>query len=312
MRNPNTELLRFLKNRLVLRAHTKYELVDLWQERNDSSVDIKTIDRNVEFLEGLGYEVIRGHENRKRTYRIIDDYEHEILEKIENNLRISEIPELANSEIVDSAPAQRGIEWVPLLLESIKYCRAIEFEHHPYTSEPSSKEVCPVILKEYQGKWHLHGFDLKAKKYRTYGIDRIRELKQKDKNDWNLLPDLEKEIDLFKSRLGAAMPLENYFKGGIIKPEIIQLRVSSFYINYLKSKPLHASQEIVEDDVIFFKRLGKGKDMEYTLVKYYLVPNYDLIKFILSQLGDVIIEGPERLVIYLNKHFDGLIRSIAK
>ncbi|MDM9630251.1 helix-turn-helix transcriptional regulator [Robiginitalea aurantiaca] len=311
MRNPNVELLLFLKNRLALKAHTKQELVELWQDRNDSGIDEKTVDRNVEFMERLGYEVMRGFDNRKRIYRIIDDYENEILEKIENHLRISETPELANSEIVASAPVQRGIQWVPLLLESINNCRTIEFEHHPYTSDPSKKEVCPVILKEYQGKWHLHGYDIHRKKYRTYGIDRIRDLKQLDKYDWNLLPDLEKEISFFKSRLGAAMPLPGYFKKGDIQPEIIQLRVSDFYLNYLKSKPMHSSQEIIEDDVIHLKKLDTKEAMGFTLVKYYLVPNYDLVKFIMSQLGDVTIENPGKLKKYVNDKFHNLITHIS-
>ena len=312
MRNPNVELLIFLKNRLALRAHTKEELVELWQDRNDLEIHSKTIDRNVEFLGRLGYEIISGYENRKRTYRLIDDYENEVLEKIENHLRISEMPELANSEIVTSGPAQRGVEWLPLLLESINDSQAIEFQHHPFTSAPSLKKVCPLILKEYQGKWHLHGYDLKREKYRTYGIDRIRELKQLDKYDWNLLPDLEKEIDLIKSRLGAARPLKGYFKKGDIKPEIIQLRVSSFYLNYLQSKPIHSSQEIIEGDVIRLKKLNTGKEMDYTLVKYYLVPNYDLIKFIVSQLGDVIIEKPNTFKKYIGKNFDPLIECLVQ
>lgn len=311
MRNPNVELLIFLKNRLALRTHTKEELVEFWQDRNDLEIHSKTIDRNVEFLSRLGYEIISGYEDRKRTYRIIDDYEHEVIEKIENHLRISEMPELANSEIVTSAPAQRGVELLPILLEGINNNHTIEFWHHPYTSKPSFKKVCPLILKEYQGKWHLHGYDLKSKEYRTYGIDRIRELKQKDKYDWNLLQDLEKEINLFKSRLGAAMPLKGYFKKEGVKPEIIQLRVSDFYLNYLKSKPIHTSQEIVDDDKLLLKKLGTGEEMDYTLVNYYLVPNYDLIKFIVSQLGDVIIQKPKRLKLYVKENFYSLINSIS-
>ncbi len=309
MKNPNIELLLFIKHLIGLRARTKEEIADLWSERNDAEINVRTINRNVEFLKELGYEIQSGYDNRKRTYRLVDDYENEIVERIENHLRISKMPGLANPDNVASPPVQQGIEMLPLLLESINNRNAVAFTYHPFDKDPSPRKVCPVILKEYQGKWHLHGFNLETNKYRTYGIDRIKELKQKGKYNWDSLPELEKEIDLFKSRLGASMPVYEYFKGREVKREIIKLRVSSFYLSYLKSKPLHQSQKIT-DDVIKAEKFTSGELLDYTLVNFYLVPNYDLIKFVVSQLGDVLIEEPKSLKEYVGNTFNGLIAKI--
>jgi len=310
MKNPNIELLLFIKNLIALRARTKEEIADLWSERNDSEINLRTINRNVEFLRELGYEIQSGYDNRKRTYRLVDDYENEIVKRIENHLRILEMPGLANLDNVASPPIQQGVAWLPLLLESINNRHWVTFTYQPFDKDPLPKKVCPVILKEYQGKWHLHGFDLETNKPRTYGIDRIKELKQQDKYDWDSLPNLEKEIDFFKGRLGASMPLKEYFENDIVKRELIQLRVSAFYLNYLRSKHMHQSQKIIKNDTVSRKKINTDIEMEYTLVNYYLVPNYDLIKFVVSQLGDVIIEEPKSLKEYIKKNFSALISQI--
>lgn len=65
-----------------------------------------------------------------------------------------------------------------------------------------------------------------------------------------------------------------------------------------------------QDNVILIKKLGAEKERNYTLVKFYLVPNYDLIKFIVSQLGDIIIEEPKHLKSFIRTHFDGLISFV--
>lgn len=311
MKNPNIELLLFIKHLIALRARTKEEIANLWSERNESEINVRTINRNVEFLRELGYEIQNGYDNRKRTYRLVDDYENEIVERIENHLRISEMPGLANPDNVASPPIQQGVAWLPLLLKSINNRNEVTFTYHPFDKDPSHKKVCPVILKEYQGKWHLYGVYLENNKYkyRTYGVDRIRELKQQDIYNWDSLPDLEKEIDLFKSRLGASMPLYDYFKEREIKPEIIRLRVSSFYLSYLKSKPLHQSQEIT-NNVIKAEKFTTNELLDYTLVNFYLVLNYDLIKFVVSQLGDVLIEEPKSLKEYVRNTFNGLIPKV--
>jgi predicted DNA-binding transcriptional regulator YafY len=311
MRNPNIERLLFIKNLLSIRPHSKDEIIEKWNIRTDVVIVNKTVDRDVEALRDLGYKIKDSFEERRRYYQLVDIlYENEILERYAKHLIISKLPHSNNVEYVHTTPPMKGIDQLPLLLESIDKYHEVEFIYHPFDKGPSSKRVYPLILKEYQGKWHMHGYDTVLCKYRTYGIDRIRELKQLETFSIDNLPTLEDELDLFKRRLGAARPLKDYFKGGNVRAEIIRLRISSFYLDYLKSKPVHPSQEITNDNVKL-EKFTTGEELDYVLVNYYLVPNFDLVKFIVSGLGDIIIEEPKELKDYFKTNFKGLISKIA-
>jgi hypothetical protein len=52
--------------------------------------------------------------------------------------------------------------------------------------------------------------------------------------------------------------------------------------------------------------------MTYTLVTYLLVPNYDLIKVIVAGLGDVVLEGPEKLKDYIRNKFGRLMSNVVR
>lgn len=310
MRNPNIERLIFIKNLLSIRPHSQDEIIDKWLDKTDVEIVNKTVVRDVDALRDLGYKIMDTSEVRRRYYKLIDVlYENEILERYAKHLIISKLPNSANVEYVHTTPPQKGIDLLPLLLNSIDKYYEVEFVYHPFDKDPSTKRVYPLILKEYQGKWHMHGFDKTISKYRTYGIDRIRDLKQLERFSLDELSNLEEEIDLFKRRLGAAMPLKDYFKDGDVKSEIIRLRISSFYLDYLKSKPVHPSQ-VITNNRKKMEKFTTGEQLGYTLVNYYLVPNLDLIKFIVSGLGDVVLEEPESLKVYLDKNFNGLIEEI--
>ena len=146
-------------------------------------------------------------------------------------------------------------------------------------------------------------------KFRTFGIDRMENLELLDKFLPEEVEGAEEEIELFKRRLGAAKPMDRYFKDGIVKPQLIKLWVSSFYLNYLKTKKLHYSQ-IITNETKEFVNFARKEKMTYTMVTYVLVPNYDLIKIIVSGLGDIIIDEPKSLKKYIKYKFKGLTTMI--
>ena len=226
-------------------------------------------------------------------------------------MNLSKLPKSKNEDGFMTTPLLKGIELLPSLFEAVDNFYKIQFDYHAFTSELTKREVCPLILKEYQGKWHLHSYDFTINKFRTFGIDRIDNLNQLDKFLPEEVERAEEEIELFKRRLGAAKPMDEYFKDGIVKPQLIKFWVSSFYLNYLKSKKLHYSQKITNEtkELVNFARREK---MTYTLVTYVLVPNYDLIKVILAGLGDILLDQPNSLKIYIKNKFDGLVHNIIK
>jgi hypothetical protein len=102
------------------------------------------------------------------------------------------------------------------------------------------------------------------------------------------------QVDDFKYRLGVSYPTF-----GETKREVVQLAVSDFLLNYWRSKPIHTSQ-----------RITKEKIDGYTIVTFILIPNIDLIKLIVSGLGDVRLISPIALKKYIQKEYKGLMKNI--
>jgi len=302
---PNIRRLVLIKDLLSVRPRFSSEILKHIEDKGGVIESARTIARDIKILRELGYEI--ENPTKKRGYLLINtDYKEDLLERYNDYINLSKLPNAKNEDSLISTPILKGIELLPLLFEAVDDFYKIQFEYHAFTSEQTLREVYPLVLKEYQGKWHLHSYDLKINEFRTFGIDRMENLELMDKFLPEKVVGADQEIELFKRRLGASKPMDEYFKNGIVKPQLIKLWVSSFYLNYLKTKKLHFSQTITNEtkELVNFARKEK---MNYTMVTYVLVPNYDLIKIIVGGLGDIVLDHPASLKDYIAKKFNGLV-----
>jgi predicted DNA-binding transcriptional regulator YafY len=158
----------------------------------------------------------------------------------------------------------KGIEHLNLLLDAVKNKKLISFSHQSFeTDEPMNYQVVPYLLKEYQNRWYIIGVVEGKKGLRTFGIDRIRNLKLLDTHfipnpKINPQKNFEHVIGLYYSDL---------------EPEEVILSFTPQQGNYIRTLPLHHSQEILRDDEEEFR------------IKLYVVPNFELRQKILM-LGD--------------------------
>ena len=305
---PNIKRLVIIKDLLSKRPHSSAEILNHLHEKDVDIDSLRTIARDINILRDLGYEIQAPIINR--GYRLVStSYEEDLLERFRNFMILSKLPESKNEDGIISSPPIRGIQFLPLLFDAVDNFYNVSFDYNAFTSEPTKRKVYPLVLKEYQGKWHLHSYEPAINKFRTFGIDRMDNLTHLEKFNPDKLEGAEEEIELFKRRIGAAKPMDEYFKDGKIKPQLIKFWVSSFYLHYLKAKKLHYSQIITNEskELVNFARKEK---MTYTLVTFVVVPNYDLIKIIVSGLGDIILEHPLCLKEYIKKKFNGLVPNI--
>ena len=305
---PNIQRLVLIKNYLSIKSRSSSEILEFLEHKGATVESPRTVARDINVLRELGYEIQNPTKNC--GYQLVNtDYKEDLLERYNDFMNLSKLPKSKNEDGLISTPLLKGIEMLPSLFDAVDNFYKIRFEYHAFTSEPTLREVYPLVLKEYQGKWHLHGYNLTINKFRTFGIDRMENLKQLDKFFPEEVEGAEEEIELFKKRLGAAKPMDGYFKDGIVKPQLIKLWISSFYLNYLKTKKLHYSQSITTEtqELVNFARKEK---MTYTMVTYVLVPNYDLVKVIVAGLGDIILDHPADLRDYIARKFNGLVPNI--
>ena len=167
-----------------------------------------------------------------------------------------------------------GIENLKSILFAVKNRRKISFTHYNYwTGKHKQYLINPYLLKEYQNRWYVVG-KIETGQFRTFGIDRIENLEIKAevfKSSKN-----EDPFRLFDNIVGLA-----YSDGKI---EEVVLSFNPIQGKYIKSLPLHKSQQIIKDD------------KKALVINLKVIPNFELLQKILM-LGDAVkVIKPKELV----------------
>ncbi|MFZ4740342.1 MAG: helix-turn-helix transcriptional regulator [Bacteroidales bacterium] len=161
----------------------------------------------------------------------------------------------------ETVPFFKGSEYLKTLIQAIADKDVLTISHLRFDAEKSRQHIVhPYYLKEYRNRWYLIALDNELNELRTYGLDRIEEISINLNIIYKEKP--ENAALFFSNTLGISEP-----QG---KPEEIIL---CFYNNtgkYLLTQPIHSSQKLIKQE----------KD-EIT-ISLFLVPNYELITYILG------------------------------
>jgi predicted DNA-binding transcriptional regulator YafY len=163
-----------------------------------------------------------------------------------------------------------GTENLYGLLHVIKNRMQIKFQYQKFWEDkPTLKSVEPYALKEFRNRWYLVGTDTKINELRIYALDRLTDLA------------ITKSKFVYPSDFSVNAYFENCF--GIIahdgqSPEEVVLSFTPHQGKYIKSLPLHHSQQILIDNKNEFR------------IRLHLVVTFDFVMEILSY-------GPEVKVI---------------
>ncbi|MEA3447890.1 MAG: WYL domain-containing transcriptional regulator [Bacteroidota bacterium] len=165
--------------------------------------------------------------------------------------------------------------WLKKVVEAIESRQVMLMEYQPYSPPAQLKiEVHPYLIKEFNQRLYMLGWDNTRQEYFVFGLDRIKALKIIDK-PWHSAPDGIKK-SYFKDIVGVSLP--RHFKVEKVKIEMHKNRLL-----YVLSKPLHQSQRFV------------SKNGEWGLLEFDLVVNRDLKQWILEKGKDARVIAPEHL-----------------
>lgn len=134
----------------------------------------------------------------------------------------------------------KGLQFFSKLLQAIISKRVLRMYYTPYGKKQIKTTIYPYFLKEYNDRWYLIA---QVKDYDTYShfaLDRIDGFKEV------ALPYKEADIefdDYFDDVVGVTVPDED--------SENILLRVNKPRFEYIRTKPLHLSQRITEENDCF-------------------------------------------------------------
>lgn len=126
------------------------------------------------------------------------------------------------------------------ILHAIKNRKQIIIGYQSYwENDASIKTLEPYLLKEFKNRWYIIAKDVSKSELRTYGLDRITEF------------DISKKTFKYPASFVPKEHFKNSF--GIIKNDSnkpvqdVVLKFSQHQGKYVKSLPLHHSQQIISD-----------------------------------------------------------------
>ena len=198
------------------------------------------------------------------------------IQKIFDRMNIS--PEMEDEAVehhvqFETTPVAKGSELLPELLAAIKQKQEIQFRYHSYLDDSRSERVLePYLLKEYRNRWYVIGRDVERNGTRTFGLDRIDDLHTSPRY-FAVKADFDPE-SLFRHSFGITA-------GG--KPEDVMLRFGKQQAMFVRSQPLHPTQETVSED-------GNG-----IVVRIRVIPSPELTMTILSFGHQVEVVSPTTL-----------------
>lgn len=174
----------------------------------------------------------------------------------------------------DSGGGLTGIENLKPLLKAIKEHRKVSFDHFNFHSGTSRNyTIKPYLLKEYQNRWYVIGIIGGMQDFRTFGLDRIENLKIQTETftpDTTLNPH-----DNFKQTIGLV-----YSDNDV---QTVILSFSPIQGKYIKTLPMHSSQTVIIDDAHEYR------------ISLEVVPNYELTQQILKYGEAVKVIEPQWL-----------------
>jgi len=159
-----------------------------------------------------------------------------------------------------SNPDLKGISLFSDLLKAIIDKRTLKLTYTPFGKSTFTTDIYPYFLKQYNDRWYLIAQAIGYTGYAHYALDRIDDFKETE------LPYLEAEVNF-----------EEYFDEfiGITDPgtesEDIIIKVKQQRYHYIKTKPLHLSQRVLEetpDHAVISINVRINKELESQLLSF--------------------------------------------
>ncbi|WP_419868324.1 helix-turn-helix transcriptional regulator [Chryseobacterium sp. CT-SW4] len=182
---------------------------------------------------------------------------------------------------LDKNEQLKGLEHIDVLYEAILNKKVLKILYKSFTArEPNAFVIHPQLLKEYNNRWFLICL-YKGKMY-NLALDRMEEISVEEKLSY-----IDKHIDG-----------DEYFKNivGVTVSETMAPRNVIFFVDtsnapYVKTKPLHASQEIMSET--------PGG----TLFKICVQINYELERLLLGFGESLTVHQPKKLRLRMEEKF---------
>ncbi|MBQ0136978.1 MAG: WYL domain-containing protein [Bacteroidales bacterium] len=204
-----------------------------------------------------------------------------------NNL-INESHHLKRQILFEKIPS--GQRFLTTIIEAMRDKVELEMTYQSFHKDyPSTFMVKPYCVKVYRQRWYMLGQSERPDLV-VYALDRIENLEATD-TPYKMPVDFNPE-EFFAPIVGVSDAHK--------KPKFVTIRVNSWQANYFRSLPLHSSQEETE------------RTDEYSIFKYYLVPNYEFKQELRAHGSAVQVLEPKKLADEMKKESEEIVEMYNK
>lgn len=169
----------------------------------------------------------------------------------------------------------KGTEYISTVIESMQQNKVLLIDYQPFDQHNKTIRFCPYAMKIYNQRWYMVGFIQEQENVRTIAFDRIREMDTTEEKF--TVPKKFSAKKMFEDRIGI-------FVDDQAAPQKVILRAHGPSVDYLRSLPLHSSQEEI------ITKHGIYSDFQY---KIYL--NSELETKILAMGENIEVLKPKEL-----------------
>ncbi|UOE39717.1 WYL domain-containing protein [Chryseobacterium oryzae] len=244
----------------------------------------KTFQRDRKVIEEF-YNVIIQFKNSNKKYHIVDtDSDETNSTLLYSIILINAYKQIGNRQdvIIFEKRQASGLYNFDGFVHAIHNLKKISFEYVRHWEKTGNRKVVePYALKEFRNRWYLLAVDTQKSNFelRIFGLDRITNLEIHNSQFRKQEFDIEK---MFVNSFGIVSTLN-------IEPTIIELSFETAQRKFVKSLPIHHSQEVLVDN---------GSDFK---IQLQLVPTYDFYQELATHAERLIkIDPPKVRDEYLN------------
>lgn len=164
-------------------------------------------------------------------------------------------------------------KWLSTVIDATTMRTPLSIVYKPFGKEEREWTIHPWYVKQYNNRWFLFGYVEEEEELRNVALDRIQKLETTTKY-------FKRNRDInfkryFDDVIGVSIPREDQVVEDII------LKFSPWRFPYVKTKPMHKSQKVMDE--------------EQGIIKLSVIQNRELEAQILSFGKDVEVLAPESL-----------------
>jgi len=227
--------------------------------------------------------------NQYKEYEVFEDFSNAI-EKVLDAVNIRKgVSTKEQAKLIvqtESTPKVTGSELIPQIVKAIDSYLLLEIDYQKFCDKtPNCKEIEPYLLKEDRHRWYVIGRTVSNGRITTYALDRIKKLTILD-NKFNPI-----EFDFneyFAYSFGITVPDS--------EPLEVILSFNRLQGFYLKTLPIHRTQQILIDDENEFR------------ISVNVKPSWEFYEKILGYGGTVKVLSPQIVIDNLKSIADKILK----